>query len=608
MIRMRLTIGFIISIMGLLLSFKAGLAITAQFEAAPTAGLAPLFVVFESSEKDGGMQFLWKFSDGRKSRLRNPVIRFDEPGEYTVTLSVSDANETVTQRELRVITVYSEDAGAGLAPLTVYRGSHTWWENPWANCIDGGTFGSATTTSAGRDPAWVIFEFADQSEQQIGRLRMMTDTRSGKANHWVKKFRLQVSTHSPFQHDFSTVLAAEKEGGRWEDYEFEPVAARYIKVLVDEPQASYAQIGEIELYHPVPENLDISGSRVTVTSECFAGYADSCVVNIDLATSESESVSRIPVGAIHVVMSGSPYTVKPCFQIANESIYQTSLKTMVPGNRNISVYVFGRHVGDASVFFKTPDYRKAALKLVTGSECLSELTWENLIDGDSAGLDGAVYAGPRWQPAWAIFELAGEEPRTVTQLRFLADTECRYSRTTTSEYRIWLSESGTKKSDFRLVVNKWKENTPWDEINIAPQLAKYLKIELVQPNFNRRLAGELEVLVVPGPIPLAKSSENEVLPTSAQLLPNYPNPFNAGTTISFGLPMAADVQVTIHNVLGQKIAEVLTASLAAGQHEVYWDGFDVNSQVVSSGVYFCRLNGRTSKTEWNRLIKMTLIK
>jgi hypothetical protein len=260
------------------------------------------------------------------------------------------------------------------------------------------------------------------------------------------------------------------------------------------------------------------------------------------------------------------------------------------------------------VFFKTPEYHKATLNFVKGSECLNDFTWENLADGDISGVDGAVYAGPRWQPAWAVFELDGDGPQQVTQLRFLADTDCRYSRTATTEYRIWLSESGTKTSDFRLAVNKWKENTLWDEINIEPQFAKYLMIELVQPNYNRRLAGELEVMVLPDAVPLAKSAETDLMPISAELLPNYPNPFNAGTTISFDLPEASDVLVTIHNVLGQKIAEVLTASLATGIHEVFWDGFDSNSQVVSSGIYFCRLNARTSTNEWNQLIKMTLIK
>ena len=608
MIRTRLTIGFIFSILGLLLSFNAGLAITAQFDAAPTEGISPLFVAFESAEENGETQFLWKFSDGRQSSRRNPLIRFDEPGEYTASLSVRNANATVTHCESKLITVYSMEDRAGMAQVEFYSGSHTWWENPWKNCIDGDTFGSAGTTSAGRDPAWAIFEFADQSVQQINRLRMMTDTGIGRTNYWVKKFRIQVSTESPFQHDFVTVLAAEKDGGRWEEYEFESVAARYIKIIVDEPRASYAQIGELEFYHPFPEDFDISGSRLSVTAECFAGYADSCLVEIDLATADGEPVPNVPAGVIHVAMSGSPYILKPCFQIANETIYRTSLKTMVPGNRIVSVYVFGQHVADAPVFFKVPEYHKAELKLVAGSQCLNDFTWENLIDGDISGLDGAVYAGPRWEPAWAIFELIGDEARSVTQLRFLADTGCRYSRTSTTEYRIWLSEDGTEIGDFHLAVNAWKENTPWDVINIEPQLAKYLMIELVQPNYNRRLAGELEVLVIPDAVPLAKSSGADPLPTSVQLLSNYPNPFNAGTTISFDLPVEADVQVSIHNILGQQIVEVLTASLAAGRHEVGWDGFGANAQIISSGVYFCRLNARTSTTEWNRLIKMTIIK
>jgi hypothetical protein len=74
------------------------------------------------------------------------------------------------------------------------------------------------------------------------------------------------------------------------------------------------------------------------------------------------------------------------------------------------------------------------------------------------------------------------------------------------------------------------------------------------------------------------------LPTKFALDQNYPNPFNPSTRISFDLEKPGYTKLTIHNVLGQEIATVLSKEMSAGHHEV---GF--NAAGLSSGVYFYRL-------------------
>jgi hypothetical protein len=67
---------------------------------------------------------------------------------------------------------------------------------------------------------------------------------------------------------------------------------------------------------------------------------------------------------------------------------------------------------------------------------------------------------------------------------------------------------------------------------------------------------------------------------------NYPNPFNPSTTIKFGVPEAAEVQIEIFNTLGQKVKKVTDAQYKAGYHVSVWDGTNSAGNKVASGLYF----------------------
>ncbi len=86
-------------------------------------------------------------------------------------------------------------------------------------------------------------------------------------------------------------------------------------------------------------------------------------------------------------------------------------------------------------------------------------------------------------------------------------------------------------------------------------------------------------------------------------LTNSPNPFNPSTSISFELPQAADVNLTIYNILGQEVSTLVSERLSAGAHTFDWrQGLDRNP--VSSGIYLYRL--RVNDEVISR--KMTLLK
>jgi len=81
------------------------------------------------------------------------------------------------------------------------------------------------------------------------------------------------------------------------------------------------------------------------------------------------------------------------------------------------------------------------------------------------------------------------------------------------------------------------------------------------------------------------SVESEIkLPEEYILYQNYPNPFNPETTIGFSLPERTDVKITLVNILGQAVKEIVNNNYSAGRHQV-----KLNASDLSSGVYFYKL-------------------
>jgi type IX secretion system substrate protein len=74
-------------------------------------------------------------------------------------------------------------------------------------------------------------------------------------------------------------------------------------------------------------------------------------------------------------------------------------------------------------------------------------------------------------------------------------------------------------------------------------------------------------------------------PVATQLLNAYPNPFNPETTIAYEVAKAGNVNVSVFNVKGQKIAELENGHKDAGQYSIVW-----KADSYTSGIYFVRMN------------------
>ena len=97
---------------------------------------------------------------------------------------------------------------------------------------------------------------------------------------------------------------------------------------------------------------------------------------------------------------------------------------------------------------------------------------------------------------------------------------------------------------------------------------------------------------------------DQITPTQFTLEQNYPNPFNPTTDIAFSLDRSEEVNLSIYNMLGQKVRTLVNGTRPSGMHILQWDGRDENGRNLSTGIYLYTLtSGSTSITKKMALMK-----
>ena len=82
----------------------------------------------------------------------------------------------------------------------------------------------------------------------------------------------------------------------------------------------------------------------------------------------------------------------------------------------------------------------------------------------------------------------------------------------------------------------------------------------------------------------SKEVEVEVVPKQYMLYQNYPDPFNPSTTIKFDLPQASQVNLTVYNILGERVITLVNGMEEAGYHSIVF-----NAGNLASGTYIYKL-------------------
>ncbi len=111
------------------------------------------------------------------------------------------------------------------------------------------------------------------------------------------------------------------------------------------------------------------------------------------------------------------------------------------------------------------------------------------------------------------------------------------------------------------------------------------------------------VKIFPGSTPVTAGNDSPI-PAAMALQPNYPNPFNASTTIPYHLAHPGWVRLSIYNAYGQMVTSLIDGHQAAGAYTLKWNGTLADGSPAPSGIYFCRLqvDGTGSFCEMRKMI------
>jgi Leucine-rich repeat (LRR) protein len=94
------------------------------------------------------------------------------------------------------------------------------------------------------------------------------------------------------------------------------------------------------------------------------------------------------------------------------------------------------------------------------------------------------------------------------------------------------------------------------------------------------------------------------IPKTFSFSQNYPNPFTQTTTIQYILPQPVKVNISIYNMLGQKVKVLKNIIQQVGTHKVQWDGKDEYGNQNTSGIYICHIKAG----ECRQSIRLMLMK
>jgi hypothetical protein len=98
---------------------------------------------------------------------------------------------------------------------------------------------------------------------------------------------------------------------------------------------------------------------------------------------------------------------------------------------------------------------------------------------------------------------------------------------------------------------------------------------------------------------LGMDDSGSQLPADYHLAQNFPNPFNAATTISYDLPRASHTLLKLYDITGREVVVLVDGMMTAGHHEMNFE-----AAALPSGVYFYQLKAQ----DFSAMRKMVLMK
>ena len=94
------------------------------------------------------------------------------------------------------------------------------------------------------------------------------------------------------------------------------------------------------------------------------------------------------------------------------------------------------------------------------------------------------------------------------------------------------------------------------------------------------------------------------LPINMKLGGNYPNPFNISTEIFFSIDKQRPIKLSIHDLIGNKVIDLIKDTYSPGQYKVKWDSKNDHGNYVSSGIYIYTI----TSNDYHQSKRMILLK
>lgn len=286
------------------------------------------------------------------------------------------------------------------------------------------------------------------------------------------------------------------------------------------------------------------------------------------------------------------WSLQPCSTVEDPLIssafaFSGTKSVVIVQNNDLVKRLGSRTSGIYSISFKVyiPSSKAGYFNTLAGFTP-NPYNWglEAYFDSAASGNNGRLFAGQSTAIPFAYVHNAWQTVKVLINLDI--DSARFFINNTMIRQWRWTAGASGGTSPLRLDGNDFFGATAWDQMYMDDY------------NFTPDSWGGVGV------------QQPHEIPASFALMQNYPNPFNPTTTIRYSLPEAAHVTLTIYNILGQKVAELMNDVKGAGFHNVVWNGRNDAGLQVATGVYVYRIVATPSNggAPFTSLKKMVLLK
>ena len=265
-----------------------------------------------------------------------------------------------------------------------------------------------------------------------------------------------------------------------------------------------------------------------------------------------------------------------------ESVNVSSMDVQQPsynaftGNRQ-GLYVIGKRPADFDLYIYRDAYTPILAECPANQSGTSRLYFNKgyVLDNLHAG-DWALYAGVEFGNA--------EYDRTPDSLKVTAS-----SATAGGTLEVWLDSLDTGEKIAECAIGGtggWKTFVQ-ASAPVRPVSGRHdVVLKFIGTGSDKLFQLQSFCFYAKGDAGGATETPGPGSPGAFGMAQNFPNPFNASTTLTYRLPSKTDISLKIYNLLGKEVAALVDGERQAGVHGVRWD-----ASSASSGIYFSRLRG-----------------